>query len=85
MQLDLTPENLSLLLKKSVQVPFILFKGTTLYQSGWAKYQKITDENRDHLHWANKKFIQYTLVPFKIQNFQISYLVSYYYSQENAN
>lgn len=36
MQLDLTPENLSLPLKKSVQVPFILFKGTTLYQSGRA-------------------------------------------------
>lgn len=34
MQLDLTPENLSLPLKKSVQVPFIFFKGTTLYQSG---------------------------------------------------
>lgn len=77
MQLDLTPENLSLLLKKSVQVPFILFKGTTLYQSGWAKYQKITDENRDHLHWANKKFIQYALVPFnsKFPNFLFSQLL----------
>lgn len=32
----------------------------------------------------NKKFMQYTPVPL-IQNFQISYLVSYYYSQENAN
>lgn len=60
MQLDLTPENLSLLLKKSVQVPFILFKGTTLYQSGWAKYQKITDENRDHLYWAKRVHTIYT-------------------------
>lgn len=84
MQLDLTPENLSLLLKKSVQVPFILFKVTTLYQSGWAKYQKITDENRDHLHWATRSSYNIHLY-LLIQNFQISYLVSYYYSQENAN
>lgn len=77
MQLDLTPENLSLLLKKSVQVPFILFKGTTLYQSGWAKYQKITHENRDHLYWAKQEVHAIYTCTFnsKFSNFLFSQLL----------
>lgn len=85
MQLDLTPENLSLPLKKSVQVPFILFKGTTLYQSGWAKYQKINRWKSRPLILSQTRSSCNIHLYLLIQNFQISYLVSYYYSQENAN